>query len=211
MPKGMMIDRKIQLALCFLMLGFAVTVSAGPYTEGGVNGYVGDDFKHANPLTDFDAVLHPIFRGWAVGVADYRPSDTVWSGDWDDPSKSLSPATGDYSDIVSLGDMDADEIEDGNNEPGQITLIFGDPCDPCDPNHIRDVNGYDFAVFENGFFSGYNTGGGSVSGQMLAELAYVEVSSNGTDFVRFPCVSLTAGAVGPYGTLEVSDIFNLAG
>lgn len=183
---------------------------AGPYTEGGVNGYVGSDFRHAYPCTDFDAVLNPIFRGWAVAVVDYLPSDTEWSGNWDDRNKALGPASGNHCDIVSLGDMDANEISDGN-EPGQITLIFGDPCDPCDPNHIRDVNGYDFAVFENGFLSGFNTGGGSVSGQMLAELAYVEVSSNGTDFVRFPCVSLTAGAVGPYGTLEVSDVFNLAG
>jgi hypothetical protein len=205
-----MIEAKIQLVLCFLMLGFAVTVSAGPYTEGGVNGYVGSDFRHANPFTDFDAVLNPIFRGWAVVVADYQPSDTEWSSDWDDPNRALGPASGDHFDIVSLGDMDASEISAGD-EPGQITLIFGDPCDPCDPNHIRDVNGYDFAVFENGFLSGYNTGGGSVSGQMLAELAYVEVSSNGTDFVRFPSVSLTAGAVGLYGTLEVSDVFNLAG
>jgi hypothetical protein len=211
MPKGMrMIDRKMQLVVCFLMLGFAVRVSAGPYTEDGVTGYVGSDFKHANPLTDLDAVLHPIFRGWASAVADYQPSDTEWSSDWDDPNRALGPASGDHFDIVSLGDMDASEISAGD-DPGQITLIFGDPCDPCDPNHIRDVNGYDFAVFENGFLSGYNTSTGAVSGQMLAELAYVEVSSNGTDFVRFPSVSLTAGAVGPYGTLEVSDIFNLAG
>ena len=163
MPKGMrMIDRKIQLVVCFLMLGFAVSISAGPYTEGGVNGYVGSDFKHANPLSDLDAVLHPIFRGWATGVDQYQPSDTEWTSDWDDPNRALGPASGDHFDTVSLGDMDASEISAGD-EPGQITLVFGDPYKPNDPNHIRDVNGYDFAVFENGFLSetllqkGYNT------------------------------------------------------
>ena len=42
---------------------------------------------------------------------------------------------------------------------------------------IIDGPGYDFAIFENGFTDGY------------IELAHVEVSSNGTDFVRFPSVS----------------------
>jgi len=46
---------------------------------------------------------------------------------------------------------------------------------------------------------------------MLGELGYVEVSSNGSDFVRFPAVSLTAVQVGPYGTIEISDIHNFAG
>jgi hypothetical protein len=56
-----------------------------------------------------------------------------------------------------------------------------------------------------------NTGGGSIKGQMFAELGYVEVSSNGVDFVRFPSVSLTAGLVGMYGTIEISDVYNLVG
>jgi hypothetical protein len=122
----------------------------------------------------------------------------------------LGPATGDNYDIVSLGELDALEITAGAG-PGRITLVFGDPCDANDANHIRDGKGYDLVVFENGFLSQYSTGGGSVRGQMLAEIAYVEVSSNGVDFARFSSVSLTAGLVGPYGTIEVSDVFNLAG
>jgi hypothetical protein len=87
--------------------------------------------------------------------------------------------------------------------PGRITLAFSEP--------VRDCNGYDFVVFENGLVSLINTGGGSIKGQMFAELGYVEVSSNGVDFVRFPSVSLTTGPVGMYGTIEISDVYNLAG
>jgi hypothetical protein len=46
---------------------------------------------------------------------------------------------------------------------------------------------------------------------MIAELAYVEVSSNGVDFARFSSVSLTPGLVKSYGTIEVSNVHNLAG
>jgi hypothetical protein len=46
---------------------------------------------------------------------------------------------------------------------------------------------------------------------MFAELAYVEVSTNGSDFVRFPAVSLTPELVGRYGTIELGNVYNLAG
>jgi hypothetical protein len=39
----------------------------------------------------------------------------------------------------------------------------------------------------------------------------VEVSSDGVNFARFPSVSLTSGPVGAYGTVEISNIYNLAG
>ncbi len=60
--------------------------------------------------------------------------------------------------IVSLGDG------------GTATLSFDPP--------IVDGPGFDFAVFENGF---------NISGDSdFLELAFVEVSSNGVDFFRFP-------------------------
>lgn len=189
---------------------FCTYTFAGPYTEMGINGYIGEDYRHADPLEDVDAVLNPIFRGWADSVHGYIPSDDEWSGDWNDPNKALGPVTGENFDIVSLGDLDATELA-ASVPPGQITLIFGDPCNPADPNHIKNLKGYDFAVFENGFISTFNTSGGSVFGEMFAELAYVEVSTNGIDFARFPSVSLTDGPVGAYGTVEISNIYNLAG
>jgi len=172
----------------------------GPYTETGVNGYIGDDRRHAAP-TDDDAVINPIFRSWATTVVSYEPAPGV-DAQWADPNKALGPAAGNNSDIVSLGDLDRGQI-DSNEPPGEITVSFGDA--------IRDVNGYDFVVFENGLVSLKDTAAGSIAGQMFAELGYVEVSSNGKDYVRFPSVSLTPELVGAYGTIEISHVYNLVG
>jgi len=173
---------------------------AGPYTEAGISGYIGSDFRHAAP-TDVNAVINPIFRGWATAIVGYQPAPGV-DPQWSDPNKALGPATGNNFDTVSLGDLGRQQI-DAEMSPGQITLSFSEA--------IRDVNGYDFVVFENGLISEWDTAAGSIAGQMFAELGYVEVSSNGRDFVRFPAVSLTNEPVGPYGTIEISSIYNLAG
>jgi len=175
-------------------------VRVGPYTEAGINGYIGTDYRHA-ASTDADAVINPIFRGWATTIVSYSPAPGV-DPQWADPNKALGPATGNNFDIVSLGDLDRQQIDAGL-PPGQITLSFSDA--------IRDVNGYDFAVFENALISQLDTTAGSIAGQMFAEFGYVQVSSNGEDFVRFPAVSLTRAPVGPYGTIEISNIYNLAG
>jgi len=183
-----------------ILLVISVIAYAGTYTEPGVNGYIGEDRRHADPGDD-DAVINPIFRGWATAIVSYQPAPGV-DLLWDDPNKALGPAMGNNFDIVSLGDLDQGQIGQGA-AAGQITLAFSEA--------IRDCNGYDFVVFENGIVSVYNTGGGSIKGQMFAELGYVEVSSNGSDFVRFPSVSLTDSLVGMYGTIEISDVYNLVG
>ncbi len=74
---------------------------------------------------------------------------------------------------------------------GQITMTFS-------PS-IKNGSSFDFAVFEN-----------SNDGQFL-ELAWVEVSSDGTHFVRFPNQSLTPSPVGSYGTINSNNISGLAG
>ncbi len=87
--------------------------------------------------------------------------------------------------MVSLGDK------------GQAVLSFT----PA----IIDGPGPDFAVFENGFSSPW--------GDYL-ELAFVEVSNNGTTWYRFPATSLTPTRqqIGAFGTInDVSLINNLAG
>jgi len=204
--------QRMMITSLLLCLGAVLTVLGGPYTEPGVNGYLDLVTWHpANPLGP-NAVLNPIFRGWATKVVEYSPADQTWSGlgVWNDPTKALGPATGQNFDVVSLGELDRKEMEQGL-APGHITLAFGDPCAPDDPAAIRNGKGYDFAVFENSFLSQFTTQMGSSQGQMLAELAYVEVSTNGRDFARFPCVSLTPGPVGAYGTIEISNVHNLAG
>jgi len=76
---------------------------------------------------------------------------------------------------------------------GIATLQFDRP--------IINGPGPDFAVFENGF------------GDQFLELAFVEVSSDGEYFVRFPSVSLTPSdtQVEGFGTLDPTYIHNLAG
>ncbi len=175
-----------------------VLLFAGPYNEIGVNGYIGPDFRHADPQ-EANAIVNPIFRGWATDYQNYLPSDAVDYG-YDNPNKAFGYATGDNNSIVSLGDI----LPWNPSSSGEITLIFGDPLAAGDPNHIRDVNGYDFVVFENSFFS---LGGDDI----FAELGYVEVSSDGVNFIRFDSVSLTAGSVNGFGFLDASDVFNLAG
>ena len=179
-------------------------------SDPALNGYIDRLSRaHAGPQ-DPNAILNPLFRGWAYSVAEYRPADDVWSGDWDHPDKAFGPATGDPLDIVSLGELTQEEIDAGK-APGRITLILGDPNDPNDRRAIRNGKGLDFAVFENGIISQMTTDNGSVQGQVLAELAYVEVSSNGRDFARFPSVALTPGRVGAYGTTDMGNVHNLAG
>jgi hypothetical protein len=74
---------------------------------------------------------------------------------------------------------------------GRITLTFD--------GVIQNGVGPDFAVFENSFADTY------------LEFAHVEVSSNGTDFFRFPSDSLTAAPVGAFDTIDPTDVNNLAG
>lgn len=74
---------------------------------------------------------------------------------------------------------------------GTITLTFASP--------IKNGAGWDFAVFENGF------------SDTFLELAFVEVSSNGTDFVRFKNHSLTENPVSEFGSLDPTDVTGLAG
>ncbi|WP_052573124.1 hypothetical protein [Haloferula sp. BvORR071] len=74
---------------------------------------------------------------------------------------------------------------------GKITLFF--------PHPIRDGEGADFAVFENSFSATF------------LELAFVEVSSDGVNFVRFPNASLSTGTVGGFGSVDATNISGFAG
>jgi hypothetical protein len=73
---------------------------------------------------------------------------------------------------------------------GQITLTFS--------RGISNGSGYDLAIFENGMSSSF------------LELAWVEVSSDGTHFVRFFNFSLNSGPIGAFGSVDPSKISGLA-
>jgi hypothetical protein len=98
------------------------------------------------------------------------------------PGNVLGPVTCDVGSTISLGDG------------GELTLTFDVP--------IYDGTGDDLVVFENGFFSGLG---------IFAELGFVEVSTDGANFARFPGVSLTSSGVDGYDTLDPTDVFYLAG
>lgn len=76
---------------------------------------------------------------------------------------------------------------------GTATLTFA--------NAIMDGDGFDFCVFENSFNDNF------------LELAFVEVSSDGSHFVRFPSTSLTPTTtqIGGMGSVDPTFIDNLAG
>jgi hypothetical protein len=135
----------------------------------------------------------PLFTGWASSVVSFTPGpQDITSPDsplvsFGSPSDVLGPVSGgSTSSVLSLGDG------------GSITLGFD--------RAIANGPGADFAVFENGFL----TGG---TGLALLELAFVDVSSDGVDFFRFPSISLTQALtqVGGFGALDAGNLYNLAG
>ena len=77
--------------------------------------------------------------------------------------------------------------------------------DDGQPRAIFNGVGPDFIVFENAFFLG------SESGLVWAELLFVDVSTDGETFVRFPAFSLTRGGVGPFGTIAMGSAVGFAG
>jgi hypothetical protein len=76
-------------------------------------------------------------------------------------------------------------------DAGRITLTFS--------GSIFNGPGWDFAIFENSF------------SDTFLEFAFVEVSSNGRTFFRFPSFSLTPNAVGAFGAIDPSNVDGLAG
>ncbi|MGK7898536.1 MAG: hypothetical protein AB4058_21020 [Microcystaceae cyanobacterium] len=159
--------------------------------DSGIPGFVGTD---GLGVVSSNNIVNPIFQGWATGFTNYLPAPDV-SDEWKTPEKTLGEVTATFDGIASLGELTAQQITNGVS-PGQITLTFDAA--------IINGNGADFAVFENGF-------GFDDTGNLFAELAYVEVSTNGTDFVRFPSISLTPSSLGPQGQIDPTQVYNLAG
>ncbi len=173
---------------------------AGPYSAGlndptnandaPVPGFVGPQGEGVVSTANY---VNPLFLGWAASVANYSPAPGVGAV-WSNANLALGPVTGDNFDIVSLGDLSSAQIAAGT-PPGSLTLHFANP--------IRNFSGADFVIFENALLA---AGGG-----VFADLAYVEASDDGVNFVRFPSASLTPSAVGAYGTIDPTNVFNLAG
>ena len=124
------------------------------------------------------------FTGWANGCEVVRGPVDISR-----PEMGLASA-GSCEDVIGkAGEKGTLSLGDG----GYVTLTFDTP--------IANGPGWDFAVFENAF------------DDYFLELGFVEVSSDGEHFVRFPNTSLTPAEsqVGSFGTLEAEHIHNLAG
>lgn len=124
-----------------------------------------------------------IISGWADSVIIERGLTHIAD------SASEPASHGVPQSALEASDMQAVSLGDG----GKATYVFDPP--------LSDSEGYDVAVFENSF-----------SDEFL-ELAFVEISSDGEQFFRFPSVSLTSvdDQVGAFGTLNAELIHNLAG
>ena len=120
-------------------------------------------------------------------MAAYAPGSNV-SNQFLDATKALGPAEPGDGFLGSTNGV----ASLGDN--GAITLTF--------PAPITDGPGADFAVFENAFTEDF------------LEFAFVEVSSDGTNFTRFPCHTLSTNPVDTYastGGTEADAIGGLAG
>jgi hypothetical protein len=131
------------------------------------------------------AANDPAIVGWATAYSDYVIGANV-DVQFQTPNLALGPAGN--SDGNNNGFV-FDIVSLGNN--GSISLSFENP--------ITNGDGADFLVFENSFSDGF------------LELAFVEVSSNGSDFVRFDNVSLTPTAVGAFGNIDTTNIIGYGG
>ena len=128
------------------------------------------------------------FVAWATGVVLTRGPYMITEPDG--PFASFGGDTNAIGPATMDNTMDAVSLGDG----GSALITFERP--------IRNGEGPDFAVFENSFNDSF------------LELAFVEVSSDGVHFVRFPATSLTptdeqvSGAV---GGVDPTMLNNLAG
>jgi hypothetical protein len=103
---------------------------------------------------------------------------------------SLGFATvGDSTMAIGMADGQVVSLGDG----GMAECIFDKP--------IKNGVGFDFAIFENSFLDTF------------LELAFVEVSSDGINFFRFPSISLTQDTqqINSFGAVNPEQINNLAG
>ncbi len=132
------------------------------------------------------AIAHDssILVAWATGC-------TVQRGPMDNSQPNLGAVNAGTAQQATGAAGDGFTVSLGDG--GSATLVFARP--------IRNGVGADFAVFENGFSNTF------------LELAFVEVSSDGQHFVRFPAVSNsdTSTQIGTFGAVNPRHLYNLAG
>ena len=141
-----------------------------------------------------------------AGIADNAPEIVAWADACVVNRGWLNIATPDSGFATVGATVNAVGPRDGYilslGDSGVATLSF--------PGHLYDGPGPDFAVFENGFANASNPE------EAFLELAFVEVSSDGEFFVRFPahCLLQDTAQNGGSGLMTFSNaslLNNLAG
>lgn len=127
-------------------------------------------------------------------ILDWATGCTVYRGYYDIANNRTLASFG--SDTVAIGMATASNTMEAVSlgDSGVAVLTFATP--------IANGQGPDFAVYENGWGDGF------------LELAFVEVSSDGQRYVRFPAISNTptASQVGSFvSNMDPTLINNLAG
>jgi hypothetical protein len=129
----------------------------------------------------------PLFKSWANTCTITRGYQNI-----DNQSLGFASVGADENGTLKAGVNGVVSLGDA----GVAILEFAVP--------IKNGVGADFAVFENGFDVGLN---------QYLELAFVEVSSDGINYVRFPAISKTNASIqtDPFGTTDAALLYNLAG
>lgn len=134
---------------------------------------------------------NPIFVGWASHIEVHRgyinitDTSAVYNGS--NRATFGVPANA----IGPASNISTETVSLGDS--GIAIVTFDTP--------IQNGTGPDFAVFENGVTDNF------------LELAHVEVSSDGINYVRFPSHSETQtdSQIGSFGTVDPTYLYNLAG
>ncbi len=144
--------------------------------------------QFAGPVGQISSTAIPIndpsIVSWGDSVSIVRGPQNI--------SDINSPLVSFGSSDFALGQANSNVVSLGDG--GSATYYFSAP--------IIDLPGFDFAIFENAFNDSF------------LELAFVEVSSDGIYFVRFPAVSNMQNAtqIGPFDNQgDASLLNNLAG
>jgi len=130
------------------------------------------------------------FVAWATGCVVERGPINIT-----DPSLGLASFGVDADAIgKATGTMGVVSLGDG----GKATLTFSSP--------ICNAEGPDFAVFENGFENAQQ------AGMYFLEIGFVEVSSDGENFFRFPAITnvQTETQLGGFACIDPRQIHNFA-
>lgn len=127
---------------------------------------------------------------WAIHMDD--PAFVAWATGWEEynPGEHVDAAFQTPERAVGKASGTSYDIV-SLGRGGKITMTFDPP--------IQNGVGWDFAIFENSF------------SDTFLELAYVEVSSNGVDFIPFDSDSLTPSPVAGFGAVDPSNVDGLAG